>query len=127
MKSFTFLALCFAFIATISVSGANAASMISAPAQWGDGSRGIVIWEEIDGNGAKVYYWRNKNEDGRRKLTPANFDQEAKVMFGDNPFLVEKIGTKGYQFQDLGKILDEYNRWRAAVNRRNAPVSLPQM
>lgn len=124
MKSFTFLALCFAFL---TVANANVSYLTPICSVEGDGSRGIVIWEEIDGNGVKVYYWRNKNEDGRRKLTPANFDQEAKVMFGDNPFLVEKIGSKGYQFQDLGKILDEYNRWRAAVNRRNAPVSLPQM
>lgn len=55
-------------------------------------------------------YFLGQDETGTiRKLTVFNYKQILKKALSDNPGLADKIGTKGYRFKDLEKILNEHN------------------
>ena len=58
----------------------------------------------------KNVYYIGKEEDGKiNKITRFNYKRILKEHLSGNPELANKIGTKGYRYGDLEKILNEHN------------------
>mgnify|MGYP000359681431 CR=1 FL=1 len=52
-----------------------------------------------------------RNEDELILITSDNYKKTLKSLTVDNPNIHNKIGTKGYYFSQINKIIKEYNTW----------------
>ena len=55
-------------------------------------------------------YFIGYNDTDVEAITPSNFKRIAKKYFANTPYLVEKIGKRGFRYKNLPTIISYYNK-----------------
>jgi hypothetical protein len=69
---------------------------------------------------ADITFVLEKNKNQFVYINKKNFKVMMNHVFFDTPDMLKKIGKKGYKFEDMGKIIKEYNRRFEPVNSTNS-------